>query len=160
MLAVGLGAFAPAPEDVDLGAELHAQVDGVHGLLQGIGAHLGVVAGEGAILEDRVAEQVGGRHRHDQAGLGQRLAEVLLDRFRFGGGGVDRDQVVVVEVDAVGADFAQQVDQLGRGLGLAHWRRQTGRAAIADRPQAKGEFVFGFGGVVRHTGSFLSGVTG
>ena len=34
-----------------------------------------VVAGEAAVLEDRVGEQVGGHHRHDQPGLGQRLAE-------------------------------------------------------------------------------------
>ncbi len=81
LAGIGLGAFAPAPEDIDLRAELHAQVNGFHRLLQGIGAHLGIVAGESAVLEDRVAEQVGGRHGDDQPGIGQRLAEILLDGF-------------------------------------------------------------------------------
>ena len=160
MLESRLGAFAPAPEDVHLRAELDAQVDGVQGLLQGIGAHLRVIAGEGAILEDRVAEQVGGRHGHDQPGIRQRLAEVLFDRFGFGGRGVDGDQVVVVEVDAIGADFAEQVDQLGGGFVGAGGGAKGVGAAIADRPQAKGEFVLGLGGIVSHLGSFLSGVSG
>ena len=52
-VGVGLRALAPAPEDVDLGAQLRAQVDGAHGLLQGEGAHRGVGRGEGAVAEDR-----------------------------------------------------------------------------------------------------------
>ena len=38
---VDFGAFAPAPEDINRRADLDAQVDGVHGLLQGVGPDLG-----------------------------------------------------------------------------------------------------------------------
>ena len=127
---IRFGAFASAPEDVDLRAEFHAQVNGVHRLLQGIGAHFWIVGGESAILEDRVAEQVGGRHRDNETGISQRLAEILFDGFGFGGGGVDRDQVVVVEVDAVRADFAQQVNKFGGCFVLAHRPNRTGRVRV------------------------------
>ena len=72
---VGFGALAAAPEHVDLRAELHAEVDAAHRLLQGVGADARVVGGERAVLEDRIAEQVGRRHRHGQARVGQRLLE-------------------------------------------------------------------------------------
>ena len=51
LAGVGLHALAPAPEHVDLGPELHAEVDVAHGLLQGVGAHPRVGGGEGAVLE-------------------------------------------------------------------------------------------------------------
>ncbi len=53
------------------------------------------------------------------------------------------NQVIVVEVDAVRADFAEQVDQFSRGLVRAHRRPEWVCATVADRPQAEGEFVFG-----------------
>ena len=48
-----LGALAPAPEDVDLGAELGPEVDGEHRLADRRPAHAAVVGGEGAVLERR-----------------------------------------------------------------------------------------------------------
>ena len=70
---VALDAFAPAPEHVDLRAELCAQIDGVHGLLQRIGAHLGIIGGEGTILESRIVEKVCSGHGNTKTGLGQSL---------------------------------------------------------------------------------------
>jgi hypothetical protein len=66
---VGLDPLAPAPEDVDLGAQLDAQVDGAHRLLQRRRRAPGVVGREGAVLEGRIGEQVGGRHGDDQPGV-------------------------------------------------------------------------------------------
>ena len=152
---VALCALAAAPEDVDLGPQLDAQVNGVHRLVQGVGAHLGVVGRERTILESRVTEQVGGRHRHDQAGVGQCLLEIGHDAVALGGRGVNGNQVVVVEVDAVRADLGQQVDDLhGREFG-AHGRTERVGAGVADGPQAKGEFVFGFGEIVCHEKELL-----
>ena len=49
-----------------------------------------------------------------------------------------------MEVDAVGADFAQQAHQFGGGLGLTHRAAEGVAAGVPDRPEAKGEFVLGF----------------
>ena len=70
---------------------------------------MGIVAGEIAILVEWVAEQVGGCHRHFDTGVIQRLVELLLDGL--GRRGIDWDQVIVMEVDAVRADLAKQVNQ-------------------------------------------------
>ena len=64
---VRLDAFASAPEHVRLRAELHAEVDGAHRLLERVRAHARVVARERAVAEDRIAEQVRRRHRHVHA---------------------------------------------------------------------------------------------
>ena len=130
---IGFRAFAPAPEDVDLGAKFHAQVDGFHGFLHGVSADFRIVAGESAILENRIAKQVGGCHRNDQTGIREGLAEILFDGLGFGRGGIDGDQVVVVKVDAIRANFAEQVDQFGRGFGLAHFCAKWITTAIVQR---------------------------
>ena len=54
------------------GAELGGEVDVAQDLAQGEAADAAVVGGEAAVLEDRVAEQVGGDHRDDHAGGLQR----------------------------------------------------------------------------------------
>ena len=81
---VGLHALAPAPEHVDRRAQLGAEVDRAHHLLQRVAAHLAVVGGERAVLEDRVREEVGGGHRDLHAGLVERLAELRLDALALG----------------------------------------------------------------------------
>ena len=90
----------------------HPRGDGIHGFLQGVSAHFRVVTGESPILENGVAEQVSGGHRHNQAGFGQRAMEGFFDRLHLSRRGVDRDQVIIVEVDTVGAHFSQQMDEL------------------------------------------------
>ena len=62
-------ALASAPEHVRLGAELDAEVDRVHRLLERVRAHARVVAGERAVAEHRIAEEVRRRHRHLHAGV-------------------------------------------------------------------------------------------
>ena len=75
-----LGALAAAPADVDLGAELGGQVEVAHHLADREAADVAVVGGEAAVLEDRVGEEVGGRGRDDQAGVGEALLEAGDDR--------------------------------------------------------------------------------
>ena len=105
LAGVGLRAFAPAPEHVDSRAQLRAEVHGAHGLLQGVRAHFGIVGRERAVLEDRVGEQVRGRHRHDKPVVAQGLLELGDDLIALAGRGVDGNEIVVVQVDAVRAQF-------------------------------------------------------
>ena len=67
------------------------------------------------------------------------------DRVALGGRGVDGNEIVVVQIHAVGADLAEhgrnvvgrncRADEIAEGIA----------AAIADGPQAEGEFVLGLG---------------
>ena len=98
-----LRAFPPAPAHVDAGPQLGRQVDVAHHLRQREPADVAVVGGEGTLLEDRVAEQVGRGRGDDQAGVGQRLPEVGDPLGPVGVAGVEVEDVVVVEIDAVGA---------------------------------------------------------
>ncbi len=83
------------------------------------------------------------------AGLLTGLLELAHDAVALGGRGVDRDQVVVVQVDAPGADFAQHGrDVVGRHGG-AHGVAEGIAAAVAQRPQSERELVFGLRLVVR-----------
>jgi hypothetical protein len=146
-----LGALAPAPQHVGAGAQLGREVDVADHLAQRVAAHVAVVAGERAVLEHRVGEQVRGRHRHDEPGLVQRLAE---PSDVVGPGRVvaaERDQVVVVEGDAVRAALGQPVhglDRVQRGPGGIAERVAGGPA---HRPQSERELVrFGRHGEIGH----------
>ena len=142
-----LGALSPTPDDVRLGAQFGAQVDGAHGLLQRIGAHSRVVAREGPVAEGGVGEQIRGCHRHDQPGLAERLTERRYDPVTLGRRSIDRDEVVVVQVDAVGAEPGQQVDERFRRAGRAYGRAERVAPDVADCPQAEGEAMIGRGTV-------------
>ncbi len=139
----GLRAFAPAPGDVHLGAEVDGEVDVADGLAQRVAAHVPVVRGKRAVLEHRVGEQVRGGHRHAQPGLGQRRAEAADPRGPFGLGGTERDQVVVVEGDAVRAKLGEPVHGLDRVEGAPGGVAERVATRPADRPQAEGELVGG-----------------
>ena len=106
-----LGALAAAPQHEGLRAQLGGQVDVAQHLGQRVAAHLAVVGRDRALLEHRVAEQVGGDHLDDQAGLGERLPEPLERRLA---GRVVGHQVVVVEGDGGGAELGELVRRLDR----------------------------------------------
>lgn len=72
--------------------------------------------------------RIGVNGQDDETGIRGGFAEILLDGFSFGGGGVDRDQVIGVKIDPMRADFAEQVDQFGR-VAFAHGRTKWGTAA-------------------------------
>ena len=93
-----------------------------------------------------------------QAVVLEGFLEVLADLRVLLRRGVDGDQVVVVEVDAVRADFAEQVDDLHGGDGFADGPAERVAAGVADGPEAEGEFHFGVGGEVGHGGFLVSAV--
>jgi hypothetical protein len=142
---VGLGALAAAPHDERLRAELGGQVDVAQHLAQRVPADAAVVAGEAAVLEDRVGEQVRGHHGHGQTGRVDRLAEQRDPLVALAALGAERDEVVVVQRDAPRAEVGQLVHGLDRVEHRAG--RVTERVARlpADRPQAEAEPVLASG---------------
>ena len=116
---VVLAALAAAPHDEGLGAHLGGEVDGAQHLAQAEPAHAAVVGGEAAVLEDGVAEGVRRDHLDGEAGAVGRVLELTADARPGRVVGVEREDVVVVEGDAPGAD-------LGEPVGYSHGSR-TGR---------------------------------
>jgi hypothetical protein len=135
------GALAAAPQHVGPRAELGGEVHVPHDLAQRVPADVAVVGGERALLEHRVGEQVGRGHGDDEAGLLQRVLEALHVLGALGVVAAERDQVVVVEGDAGGAQLGEAVHALHRV------ERRAGRVAErvaglpADGPEAEGEPV-------------------
>ena len=130
---LGLHALAPAPHDVDLGAQLGPEVDGVERLGHRVAAHVRVVGDERALLEDGLAEEVGRRHRHLHAGLVEGLAEALQDGLPLAVAGAEGHEVVVVEVDAVGAELGQPVHRVHRVERRPHLQAEGIPARVARR---------------------------
>ncbi len=147
---VGLRALAAAPEDVGRRAQLGGQVHVAHHLAQRVPAYRAVVAGERAVLEHRVGEQVGGDHRHHQAGLVQGRAEpldVLVPRAVVA---AERDQVVVVEGDAGSTQLGQPVHGLDRVDRRPGGVTERVAGLPAHGPEAEGEVVGRGGSQVAH----------
>ena len=100
----GLHALAASPEDVRRRAELGGHVEIAHGLGEGVATYVAIVGGEGAVLEERMPEEIGGGHRADDAGLVERLLEAIELSAALGLGRPPRHEVVVVEAHTPGAD--------------------------------------------------------
>ena len=94
-------------------------------------------------------EQVHGRHGNDNAGLLTGFFELADDAVTLGRGGVNRNQVVVVQVDAPGADLAQHGRDLVGRHGAAYGVAKGVATAVAQSPQSERKLVFGLGLVVR-----------
>ncbi|MDT4853291.1 hypothetical protein FQZ97_875520 [compost metagenome] len=101
-----------------------------------------------------MAEQIGGHHWGLEARLGQGGLEVLQDQLALGGCGVERDQVVVMEGDAVSAQFAELVDGFDGVQGGAGGDAEGIRPGPADGPKAEGEAVCR-GGLESHESSLV-----
>jgi hypothetical protein len=146
---VVLGALAAAPHDEGLGAQLGGEVDVAEHLAEREAADAAVVGGEAAVLEDGCAEEVGRHHRHDDAGRVERALEAVDLLLALGVGRAEREEVVVVEGQAVGAEAVEVLDGLDHveiGAGRPAERVGTG---VADRPESEGELVVA-GGCGRH----------
>src|SRR4029077_6828428 len=63
----------------------------------------------------------------------------------FSGGGIDGNQVVVVEINAPSADFAQHRSDIVGGKCRSHGIAEGIATAVAQGPQSKCEFMFGLG---------------
>ena len=132
---IGLDPLAPAPEHEDLRAELGAEIHRAHRLLERVGAHARVVRREGAVPEHGVEEQADGRHRDDDAGAAaQARLELLHDAVALRGGGVDGDEIVVVQVDAPRTDLGEHRDRVDRRERRPDDVAERIAAAVADGP--------------------------
>jgi hypothetical protein len=136
-----LGALAPAPEDVDLRAELDAEVDRAHRLADRRAADAAVVGGERAVLEGGMAEQVRRGHPDAQARLVQRRPEPRHDPVALGRRRAPRHEVVVVEADAPRAELGEPAHGLDGVQGRARRPAERVAAGIAHGPQSEGELV-------------------
>ena len=76
--------FATAPHDEGLGAEFDAEFELAHCFAHGEATNPAVVGGEAAVFEYGGAEEVGGDHRHDEAGIAQCLLEAVDLLLAFG----------------------------------------------------------------------------
>ena len=70
-----------------------------------------------------------------------RLPKLADDPVALGRGGVDRHQIVVVEVDPPRTRFAQQLGDLTRRQTRTHRVTEGVAAAVADGPQTERELV-------------------
>ena len=75
------------------------------------------------------------------------LLEGADDAIAFGGGRVNRHQIVVVEIDAPGAELAQAFDGNDRVDRRPDDLAEGVATAVADGPEAEGELVRSGGGV-------------
>ena len=138
---VVLRTLPPTPHHEGFRAQFGGKVEVAEHLADREAAHGPVVAGEAAVLEHRMAEQVGGNHRDDETGVGERLLQAI--DFMPAGGirAAEREQVVVVKGESVCAELGQFVH------GFDGVEVSTGCAAElvlggpADGPQAEGELV-------------------
>ena len=83
----------------------------------------------------------------------ERLFELADDLVALGGGGVARNEIVVVQVHAVGAELTELADDLVRRDRWTNRIAEWVAAGIADGPEAKREVVLGFRSVVGHFSS-------
>jgi hypothetical protein len=109
-----------------------------------------VVARERPVLEYRIAEQIGRRHRHNQAVILQSLFKARNDVVALARRGIDRHEIIVMEIHPICPDFTEHIGDLHRRDRLAH--RPTKRIAtnVSHRPKPKREFQFLIRSVISH----------
>ena len=116
---VVLSALAAAPHHERFCAHLDGQVEVTQGLAQGEASNTAVVTGEGTVLENGVAKEVGGHHGHDQTRVSQRLLQAINLLLAFGIGASEGEQVVIVEGEAVRAQLGELLDSFNHVKGRA-----------------------------------------
>src|SRR5699024_9371091 len=152
LAGLALRTVLATPAHVGLRTEGDRELDVADDLADRVAPHVTAVGSEATVPEHRVAEQVGGDHRHGQTGFLQRGPEPLEDCFPLGGTTAGRDEVVVVEGDAVGAEVGEAADRFD-AVQLRTDRLTEGvDPAPAHGPQAEGELVRGHGPVIAHWG--------
>jgi hypothetical protein len=135
------GAFTATPHHERLGAHLGCEVEVAKSLAQSEAANTAIVAGEGAVFEHRVTEQVRGHHGNDEARVGERLLEPIDLLLAFCVGASERKEVVIVEGHAVCADLGKLLDGLNDVEVFTSGRTEWILRGPADGPQTEREFV-------------------
>ena len=138
---VVFASFTTTPHDKGVRSEFCGQVDVAQHLAEGEPTHCTVVAGEPAVLEDRLGEQVGRHHRHDQTRRVQCRGQSVDHPAPLGIRTSESKEVVVVQCDTVCTEIREPFH------GLGHIQRRPRRdaeriiALPTDRPQTEGELV-------------------
>ena len=143
--ALGLadvGALAGQPEDVVLAADLAGDVGAALGAVEGVLPIGRVVRGERAVDGPRVFPEPGGDDLDEQALAVEDLLDLGDPLERARPVEVGRDDVVVVELDAVEAQLLVRLELAGV-LHLLADRRPERVGPGADVPGAEGEAVRG-----------------
>src|SRR2546423_3797476 len=147
LAGVRLRALAPAPENVDPGAELGAEVHAAHRLLQSKGADARVMAGEGAVAENGVREKGSRGHGHDHARGVERALELGHDALALPRCGAKRHEVVVVEVHTPGATLGQLLHDALRWKGWPHKFAKRIAPAVTHGPEPEREVILRRGAI-------------
>jgi hypothetical protein len=121
-----------------------ASIHRPHRLLQRVQPHARIARRKSAVFENRIVKEIRGGHRHLHAGLAERLFELAHDAISIAGGSIDRDQIVVMKIDAIRAQLTQTLHDRDRTNGRARGVAKRIASPVADSPQAKSEFMFGF----------------
>src|SRR5690625_37340 len=137
------GALASAPAHVHLCAELGSEVDVAHDFANREAAYGAVVRGEAAVLEHWMAEQIRRRRGDHQPRVGEALLPLGHDALTFRLVDTERDDVVVVEVDAVRADLREFVQPAYRVEVRSGRLTERVSAAVRNGPKTERELVFG-----------------
>ena len=141
---VGLDSLAAAPKNENFRAKFGAEIHRAHRFLHGVGAHFGIARGERAVAKNGMREERNSSHRHDEPVLFAGALEGRDDRVALVRRCVDRNEIVVVQVDAPRADFGEHRDDV---VGRNHRTHEIAKGiapAIPYRPQTKCEFMFWF----------------
>src|SRR6185436_16824775 len=134
--------FAPTPKHKRPGATFGSEVHGPHSLLQGVSPDPGVIGGESSIAKDRIVKKIDRGHWHYDSVFFARLTKLKHDLVALLSGRIDRHQVVVMEVDAPGADLGQHPHGINRPQCGPYRIAKRIAAAIANGPEAKGKLIF------------------
>ena len=133
--------FTTTPHDKGVRPEFCGQVDVAQDLAECEPTHCAVIAGEPAVLEDRLGEQVRRHHRHDQTRRAQCRRQSVDHPAPLGIRASESKEVVVVQCDTVRTETREPFH------GLGHVQRRPRRdaeriiALPTDRPQTEGELV-------------------
>src|SRR6185503_11443906 len=107
------------------------------GLLQRVGAHCRIVRRERAVAKCGIRKEIRRRHRDDETGFGEGRLEGADDSIAFGGRRVNRNEIVVVKIDAEGADLAQSANRVDWVEHRPGRQTEWIGPSIADGPETK-----------------------
>jgi len=102
--------------------------------LQRISAYLCIVGSKRSISKNRFVKEIDRGHRHYDPVCFARLTKLAHDLVALCRRSVNRDQIVVVIIDAPGADFSQHSHGIHRLQGWANGVAKRVAAAIAHGP--------------------------
>jgi hypothetical protein len=139
--AVVFAALPAAPHDERLCTEFGGEINVAQRLAQREPPDTSIITGECAVFEDRMGEQVGGDHGHDHPVRLQSGRQPTDGASAFVVGTAEWKQVVVVEGQAIRAEFGESLHRLNRVQSRPGRHAERIVRDPAYGPQAEGELV-------------------